>query len=690
MPTQEEKEIASRIYRQYRAEKAEKANQPEAAEEFTSKEFKTFIAKKTVATGVYERLCQISGKIFKMAVPRDQKKEYDEILQSFDMDITAEDTQSFAILELLFSMIFGVVILLVSMLFGIVMISVGFFGFLYFRNYPARLVAIRRAKASTEIILAVLYIVIYMKTVSNLESAIRFAAENLEGPLSGDLKKILWDVETKKYADVQEALNMYLQQWKKYNEAFVDSIYLIETSLVQTSEDRRVGMLEQALKRILDGTYETMVHYVNDLRTPISAVFMLGITLPIMGLVMLPLIGAFMAGAVNPETLFIFYDVVLPLAVVAIIMQILSTRPTAFPQIDLSHHPLVPPEDHFEFMGRYIHAAIPAVIVFIILVSPYIWYAFALQSSANPNENDILFSLFVILAMGASISLYAKLASGVRVKIREQVKAVEKDFSYAVFQIGNRLSEGVPAEIAMLKTAQIMKGSNISNFIKQIADNMAKLGLDLRRAIFDPKYGAILLYPSSMIRSVMKIFIQSTRESQEIAAASLTHISNYLMSVHNIEEKIKDVLSETLSTLKFQSSFIAPLISGIIVGLTSMILIILATLGQKISALTTAGASGAGGFGGGAGGLAAFGFFELSNTIPLPVFQLIVGIYLVEIVIISTMLASKIEYGDDKIQELDSISKDLIIAIIIYFVIALGVTIAFAGLAKIAVALGEF
>jgi hypothetical protein len=529
-----------------------------------------------------------------------------------------------------------------------------------------------------------------MKTVSNLESAVRFASENLEGPLSGDLKKILWDVETKKYADVQESLNTYLQQWKKYNEAFVDSIYLIETSLVQTSEDRRIGMLEQALKRILDGTYETMVHYVNDLRTPISAVFMLGITLPIMGLVMLPLIGAFMAGAVNPETLFIFYDVVLPLAVVAIIMQILSTRPTAFPQIDLSHHPFVPPEDHFEFMGRYVHAAIPAVIAFAILVAPYIWYAIFWQDSANPNENDILFSLFVILAMGVSISIYAKLASGVRVKIREQVKAVEKDFSYAVFQIGNRLSEGVPAEIAMLKTAQIMKDSNVSNFIKQIADNMEKLGLDLRRAIFDPKYGAMLLYPSSLIRSVMKIFIQSTRESQDIAAASLTHISNYLMSVHNIEEKIKDVLSETLSTLKFQSSFIAPLISGIIVGLTSMILIILATLGQKISALTSASASGAGGFGGGAGGLAAFGFFELSNTIPLPVFQLIVGIYLVEIVIISTMLASKIEYGDDKVQELDSISKDLIIAIIIYFVIALGVTIAFAGLAKIAVALGEF
>ena len=684
MPTPDEKEIAKRIYQRYQAEK--KGQLPE---ELVSREFKIFKAKKTIATSIYEKLCQISGSLLKLPMEPAQKKEYDTILNSFDMSITAEDTQSFSVLELIFSLIFGVIVLLLSPFFGIAILAIGLFGFFYFRSYPARLVGIRRAKAATEIILAVLYIVIYMKTVSNIESAIRFAAENLEGPLAIDFKKILWDVETQKYSDVQMSLNNYIQQWKKYNEAFVDSIYLIETSLVQTSEDRRIEMLEQALKRILDGTYETMVHYVNDLRTPISAVFMLGITLPIMGLVMLPLISAFMAGAVSAETLFVFYDVALPLGVIIIIMQILSTRPTAFPQIDLSNHPLVPPEDHFEFMGRYIHAAIPAIIIFIIIALPYIWYAIFVQNAKNPNENDILFSLFFILAIGIGISVYAKLASGIRVKIRQQVKNVEKDFSYAVFQIGNRLAEGVPAEIAMLKTAQLMRQSNISNFIKTIADNMSKLGMDLRRAIFDPKYGALNLYPSSLIRSVMKIFIESTKESQQIAAASLVHISSYLLNVHNIEEKIRDVLSETLSTLKFQSSFIAPLISGIIVGLTSMILIILSTLGEKIAATTSA--AGAGGeFGGGAAGLSAFGFFELSNSIPLPVFQLIVGIYLIEIVIISTLLASKIENGDDKIQELDSIGKDLIIAIVIYFVIALGVTIAFAGLAKIAVALGEF
>jgi hypothetical protein len=689
MAEESEQDIAQRLYRDYLSGQRGE----EEPESLLSREYKLFAAKKTKATEIYEKLAQISGKIYKYPVSAEEKRETETIFQSFDLAIGAEDAMSFALLSFIGLMLLGVIVLFFSPMFGITFMLCSFVSFLYFRNYPNRLVEIRRSKVGTEIILAILYIVIYMKNISNIESAVRFAADNLEGPLAIDFKKMLWDVSVKRYADVQEALNSYLEQWKKYNEAFVDSVYLIETSLIQTDDNRRIDMLDQALKRILDGTFDTMVHYVNDLRTPVSAVFMLGITLPIMGLVMLPLIGSFMANLLSPEMLFVFYDVMLPLVVLIIIAQILATRPTAFPQINLEGHPLAPPGDHFYFFGRLMHAAVPAIITFIILAAPYFWYALVLQSPA-PSENDVLYSLFLILAMGLSIAVYCKLATGIKVKLRRDIKSVENDFSYAVFQIGNRLSEGVPAEIAMLKTARTMKDSKVSFFIQRIVTNMQKLGLDLSRAIFDRKYGALILYPSSLIRSVMKIFVESTKESEEVAATSLMHVSTYLQSVHKIEEKIMDVLSETISTLKFQTAFIAPLISGIIVGLTSMILIILSVLGEKIATATSAAdvpsAIAGGTAGGGLGGSVAFGFFQMSNTIPLPFFQIVVGIYLVEIVIISTILASKIEFGDDRIQELDSIQKALFVSIIIYFIVSIGVTIGFAGMAKVAIALGEF
>jgi hypothetical protein len=681
----EEKEIAKRIYEQYRKEKA-----GVPSEEIFTREYQMF--EKTRGAGVrnwYEKLAKLSGKIFKYPVPKEQKQEIDLILASFNYDLEAEDVMSFAVLSSLTLFLLSVPTFFFSTMLGIVLIAFGAYALYYFITYPQHLMATRKSRAATEIILSILYIVIYMKNISNLEAAVRFAADNLEGPLGTDYRKMLWDISVKKYKNLQEALDNYLQQWKKYNEAFVDSIYLIETSLVQISEDRRVNMLDQALKRILDGTYEIMVHYVNGLRTPVSAVFMMGITLPIMGLVMLPLIGSFLANIITSPTLFVFYDMILPLIVIIIIQQILSTRPAAFPQLDLSNHPLVPPKDHFWFFGKAVHSAIPAAFVFLVTALPYFYYLVFLRGQA-PSEADVIYSLFFILAISFAIVVYTRLSSRVTVKLRKEIKEIENDFAYAIFQIGNRLAEGVPAEVAMLKTAAVMKESKVTNFIRKISDNLSKLGMDLQRAIFDKVYGAVILYPSALIRSVMRIFIESTKESEEVAAASLNHVANYLQSVHNIEEKIKDVLSETLSTLKFQTAFISPLISGIIVGLTSMIMIILFVLGEKISAATSFAEIPSTISGGGIGGSMAFGFFEMSNTIPLGDFQTIIGIYLIEITIISIVLASKIEVGDDRINEYDSVSKYLLIATIIYFVVAIGVTIAFSGMARVAILLGEF
>ncbi|MDD5182262.1 MAG: hypothetical protein PHC66_03770 [Candidatus Nanoarchaeia archaeon] len=682
---QPEKEIASRLLNDYISEK--RGSTPE---DITSREFKIFSGGKNRIRMLYEKLAKFAGSFIKYKVNEPKKSEIDTIFKAFNMNLTAEDSMAFALLAFMALFLLGAGFLFISMLFAVTLMLSAVIAFFYFRSYPQRLLMIRRSRVGTEMIMAVLYIVIYMKNVSNLEAAVKFAAENLEGPLADDLAKLLWDVSVKKYVDIIDALSHYLEQWRDYNDAFVDSVYLIETSLVQTSEERRLNMLDQALKRILDGTYETMVHYVNNLRTPVSAIFMLGITLPIMGLVMLPLIGAFMADVVNPTTLFILYDIILPGVVIILIYQVLATRPAAFQQIDVENHPDAPPRNKFILFGKPVHAIIPAVIVFLLFSSVYFVYALYFQS-AMPSENDIFFSMFLVAALGFAIAFFCKLATGPRVAIRKAIRSTEDDFSYAVFQIGNRLSEGVPAEVAMLKTAQTMKNSNIADFIHQVVNNMQKLGMDLKRAIFDSVYGALVFYPSALIKSVMKIFIESTKESQEVAATSLMHISTYLQSVHRIEEKIRDVLAETISTIKFQTAFIAPLISGIIVGLTAMIMIILSVLGEKITSATTA-ASLPSTLGGGSslGGSMAFGFFQMSSTIPLPIFQIVVGIYLVEIVVISTVLASKIEYGDDRVQMLDSIQRSLFISMTVYLIITLVVTIGFGSMARIAITLGEF
>ena len=80
---------------------------------------------------------------------------------------------------------------------------------------------------------AILYIVVYMKHTSNLERAIAFASEHLEGPLALDFKKIFYDVEIGKFATIKQSLDSYLEKWREYAPEFVESIHLIESSLYE-------------------------------------------------------------------------------------------------------------------------------------------------------------------------------------------------------------------------------------------------------------------------------------------------------------------------------------------------------------------------------------------------------------------------------------------------------------------------
>src|SRR3989338_8136168 len=174
-----------------------------------------------------------------------------------------------------------------------------------------------------------------MRHTSNMENAIDFASQHLMPPLAHDMKKILWDVGTEKYDSVRESLDAYLETWKKYNMEFIEAFHLIESSLYEPSEERRVALLDKALDVILSETYEKMLHYAHNLKSPISMLHMLGIILPVLGLVILPLVVSFVEG-VSWVHIAVLYNVVFPLGVFYLGKSILTNRPTGYGDTDIS------------------------------------------------------------------------------------------------------------------------------------------------------------------------------------------------------------------------------------------------------------------------------------------------------------------------------------------------------------------
>ena len=684
----------------------------------------------------YEKACNLSESVMKISPDKKKLQEYQEAIEVCHLNITPTGAVSFAFLAAISVIVFGGLAsfaIFSSVFFIIFFLAVGALLIQPLSTLPMFLSTQWRMKSSNQMVICIFYIVTYMRHTSNLELAIKFASDHLSAPLSLDLKKVLWDVETEKYESLKESLDTYLLSWKKWNMEFVEAFHLIESSLFESSEDRRLSLLDKSLSVILEETYEKMLHYAQDLKTPMTMLHMLGIIMPILGLVILPLMVSFVC-EVRWYHLAAFYNLALPLGIYYLGKKILTTRPTGYGDTDISEEdPELKKYRNYIFkLGTAKVSVSPALIaitfgvIFLLIgISPLILHAFTSSTDfdiiwrADPGSDEskigitntlqdptalfsllgylesqgcpvgeagaeglgdivgpfgfgaALLSLFFIIGLGVSIGLYFKHKSSNVIKIREDAKKLEKEFASALFQLGNRLGDGLPAEIAFGKVAEVMEESISGNFFRIVTSNITRLGMSVEQAIFDPKIGALVNYPSNVIESSMKVLIESSKKGPLIAAQALISISDYIKEIHRVDERLKDLLSETISSMKSQITFMTPAIAGIVIGITSMISGIIGNLGIQLRSLGSGGAAGAG-LGNMTDILSMFG-----EGVPTFYFQIIVGVYVVEIIFILTIIVNGIENGADSLNEKYLLGVNMVRSTISYVLISLGVMLVF-------------
>ncbi|MBW2995078.1 hypothetical protein KY312_01895, partial [Candidatus Woesearchaeota archaeon] len=517
----------------------------EVTEEYLTSEYLQF--KKEIVPAhftLYEKGCNLAQKILRIKPDPKKEVQYQEDINTCHLNITPSGVVSFSILFPIFIAVLGGVLgYLVPLLLGE---STFFFLFFFLilalvlmlvlNKIPYFLARDWRMRSSNQMVICIFYVVTYMRHTSNLENAIGFASKHLTGPLSLDLKKILWDVETEKYESVRESLDIYLEAWKKYNMEFVEAFHLIESSLYEPSDDRRLSLLDKSLSVILEETYENMLHYAHGLHTPMTSLHMLGIILPILGLVILPL--ALNVLEMKWYYVAMIYNIVLPIGVYFMGKNILATRPTGYGDTDISEeNPELKKYKNiiFNFLGfeikiRPLYICIGlAIFLFLIGLTPIM-----LKSPTEP-ESDVcvdlnmnafnpanfpitqrppslacvldyrvmedgsvigpyglgaaLFSVFIVLAAGLPLGLYYKFRSKNVIKLRNEAKKLEDEFAGAIFQLGNRMGDGLPAEIAFGKVADVVGETTAGRFFKIVSENITRLGMSVKQAIFDKKAG---------------------------------------------------------------------------------------------------------------------------------------------------------------------------------------------------------
>ncbi len=651
----------------------------------------------------YEKLCNLSEKILKVKPDAKRAAEIQEAIDITHLSITPAGSTSFSYLMPLMAAIFGSLLafMIFQSMFFVLIFLVG--ALLMIRplgRVPEFMANNWRLKASNQMVLSIFYTVTYMRHTSNLEKAIEFASGHLSPPLSLDLKKVIWDVETEKYPNVKESLDVYLETWKKWNIEFIEAFHLIESSLYEGDEARRLNALDKALDVILDETYEKMLHYAHNLQNPITMLHMLGIILPILGLVILPLVVSFMQEA-KWYHIAIIYNVILTVAVYYLGKNILSKRPTGYGDTDISEEnpELKKYKNIIMKFGKKEIQITPLIIsVFIGIIflaiglSPLAWHflglpdvgiggedltttckqKFCFLEYRNVKGSEIgpyglgasLASLFVPLGIGLAFGLYFKMRSKNIYKIRERAKQLELEFAAALFQLGNRLGDNLPVEIAVGKVAGVMEGTISGSFFQLVSLNIRRLGMSIEKAIFDPMHGALVAFPSNLIESSMKVLTQAIKKGPLIAAQALTNVARYIKEIHKVNERLKDLMADIISSMRSQIKFLTPAIAGIVIGITSMITSILGKLSTQLPGVT--GAPGGQDQIGGVGALAdIFGV-----GIPTYYFQIIVGVYVVQITYILTVISNGVENGSDKLNERYQLGTNLVRSTILYVLIS--------------------
>ncbi len=697
-------------------------------DEAFSREYDIF-RKEALGKGVstYEKLARWAGTLIKVAVKPQDREEVQAAIDTAHINTTPDDAASLSAVNTIAFIFLAILIGLLSFLIkgslntsttllSLIILLTGFILSKPLAKFPMQIASRWRLRAGNQMVLCILYIVMYMRHTSNLEHAIKFAGEHIGNPLSLDLRKVYWDVETGKFSTIKESLDHYLEKWRKWNLEFLESIHLIESSLFEPSEERRVERLEKALQVMIEGSYERMLHFAHDVKTPITTLHMLGVILPILGLIILPLMGSFLG--VKWWHLAIVYNIILPVMVYQMGTRVLEKRPMGYGERNiLEEEPQFAKYTKTEFLGMEVDPQFPAITIAFFMcimgLMPIIIHTISpvwdfqiterLGTFLDYRESDTgmpcatgvgclgpfgigaaILSLFFILGISLGLGIYYKLKMKKLVIIREKSKELEKEFASSLFQLGNRIGDGLPSEIAFGKVAENMRGTPTGEFFSIVDRNVRQGGMSVRDAIFDSERGGILAFPSPLIESSMKVLVESARKGPKVVAQSLISISVYFERIHQVNERLNDLLADVTSSMKGQITFLTPMIAGVVVGIGSMITAIIGKLGQKMVTIAGGGAETT------AEGAALPGniqqliqIFPTDKLMPPFFFQIVVGLYVLEIIFILTVMSNAIQNGMDKISEKYQMGKYFLTSTFFYFTIALAVTIIFSFLAGV-------
>jgi hypothetical protein len=165
----------------------------------------------------------------------------------------------------------------------------------------------------------------------------------------------------------------------------------------------------------------------------------------------------------------------------------------------------------------------------------------------------------------------------------------------------------------------------------------------------------------------MEMVVEASRKSNAAAGIAVSRITEHLTKIRDVDDKIEGRLDEIVSSMRSTVLIFGPFVGGVVVSLQKMMnsqLLKAQTTGTFSSQLEGSPIS--------LGEMPGQGFFGPLGSkitvapISMGILQLIIGLYMLEMVVIFSLYMSELYLGDDRVHKRMEVGKNLLLATLLF------------------------
>ncbi|MEM4268425.1 MAG: hypothetical protein QXK37_06380 [Candidatus Woesearchaeota archaeon] len=525
--------------------------------------------------------------------------------------------------------------------------------------YPVNIFYTQRMiNYNEEMLKAVMRISTFVSMNTSMEYAIIHTKDHLWGTLRTQFEDIVKKLKLRENNTLGEIFEYYTPIWNSVNPDFVKALRLIETASM-SNEDDRMKILEEVQETLIISYHTSGKRFAEELAANAKTLVAVGVLFPIISLMLLPLVSVFMPKFLEAPLIVFTYDVLFP-AMLLLMALNFSAKRIQVDTIRLSESPLYTKPPVWTL-------ALGALIIVCCAIPTVVHLMFISMDTPESVKIEYQFSSILICwLLGAGISVAISILSWLYVRKYErlwkEVDETERDMPHLLQTFATYLTLNKSVESIIPEVVDDYKTHGFSKHpvVKFFSTLMHELKVSKRSIAHLTEKVLPKICPSKKVSGMLAQIISFTEVSTESAAKAAKMVRKQTLAIYQLDDYIRTMLSETVSLINITTTLLAPMLCAAAILMSMAIVKSLIFIEEVLVSISLGSIK--------EGGL---GLVKIQDIIPPTQVEVIVSIYLIEMILVLSLFSANIKIGNDNFQLIKTILSNMV-GFIIFSIILLG------------------